>query len=330
LQHSIEALKLEEYSETLKNINTFDMKSIRYFNAISALELSLSAIMATAGVAASIPVTEIEVFLNDYGLMSGQIAAGLNGFNDFNAIYDSTVGLLQVAGADFDAIVASQRVTLTATEVSLTDFYTKKRQRLVWTALYCRALRLFFEETALLGVHTKYIPYYNTVGIAHVPGIHLELDLLEQMRTEGRIIGWMRNSPIPVIRLEETFALLMTAVRTAFPGAVILSNIVLLQHSVDAVDLMQDSVNVAPGTVRIDALEQFERGKNTRFFLNAALDSFASAAEPPARAIGDGQGDGGTAGPKVGAAVKAGAKRAKKIRFELDDAQFPTISEDAV
>jgi hypothetical protein len=136
----------------------------------------------------------------------------------------------------------------------------------------------------------------------------------------------MLNSPHPVIRLRETFADVLAGVQAEFGG--VATNIPLLTHMVGQPNLMADCLDVLPA-IDVSSLETFESGTPRQFSLNAALDSFASAAEAPGRAIGDGQGAGGTAGPKGGAAVKVGAKKTKKIRFELDDAQCPTIAEDA-
>ena len=97
---------------------------------------------------------------------------------------------------------------------------------------------------------------------------------------------------------------------------------------------MRDSFNRNNGQINLAGLETFERGKPTAFSLNAALGDVEGAGEPGdvevAGLSGEGPALGGSAAPKTGAAGKAVAKRAKKIRFELDDAQFPTIAEDAV
>jgi hypothetical protein len=334
LQRSIEVLQLDDYSDKLKSISTFDLKSTRYMNAISRLEAVLHDIAAGT---VCIPLNEVSDISIDYQLMSTEIAAHLDAFNVFNATYNSTVALLQVADADTDAVIQSQRAQLLRMENSLDVFYAKHKQRLIWTALYCRAVRLFFAESrkALIGMgfggilmpnHALYQPYYDDLAGGGAAVIDAAgITLLELMRDDARTIAWMLNSPHPVIRLRETFADVLTGVQAQFAGVAI--NPRLLTYMVAQATMMSDSVAVAVA-IDVSSLETFESGTPRQFSLNAALDSFASAAEAPGRAIGDGQGAGGTAGPK-GGAVKAGAKKTKKIRFELDDAQCPTIAEDA-
>lgn len=90
----------------------------------------------------------------------------------------------------------------------------------------------------------------------------------------------------------------------------------------------QNIFSIPVGT-NYPALQTFEKGNVNQFSLNTSLVNFEDAGEPAAAAPEHGAGDGGSAAPKAGAPGKAGAKRAKKIRFELDDERCPTIAEDA-
>ncbi len=333
LQRGVEVLQLDRHARTLKNIGTFDAKAARYHKAMQYIVETVTEAQGYVGPRTP-AFTEFESFMDDYDRMSIFIITRANAFNGFNALYNSTIVLLRMADADPDAIVQSNQANFTAEVPNLRNMYNLKKQRLIWTTLYYRVTQEFYKETPALAApgvgldHSRFDPTYyaNAASITDV-GM---LAVLETIRTDPGTIRWRINSPMPVIRLFQTIASVIADVQAAFPppgGVDPVAEAPLLLSFMAGCAIMRDAFRrTGLNAVTEPGLEAFDLDNPTKMFsLNAALGDVEGAG-----ASGDGLALGGIAAPKAGAGVKAVAKRAKKIRFELDDAQFPTIAEDAV
>lgn len=355
LQKAIQVLNLNDHTNKMKDIANFESRITTYWNALKALDSSeIEPVMAAAVAAAnagmtggaspaaqaalnhvatrSPPLQEIaDVLVNCTGMTAVKNQKAI-AFNAFTRLYNDSIAALQTTTPDYESDIPQKMGELNRTAVHLTAYYECVSEFVIYTALYCRAMHIFFARTptgGLLGgpVHTLYTAYYNTAG--HVTDA-AHITQLEAIRNNATMVTWLSAFANPTIKLSSDWAESMRRLVASFPA---FGGLLYLLEYMLTNGLMPDVLSVATGAAGLDhpALQTFKHG-GRQFSLATALSNVATAEDTALASIGDGAGAGaaGSSGSTGSVLSKppAPARRAKKIRFELDDARCPTITEE--